>query len=124
MSFNNATFTGNLGRDAERKQVGDSTVCNFSVAVSYRKKGEEHTMWVECALWGKRAEAGGVSEYLTKGKQVLVSGPVELDSYEGKPKLKLMVNEIQLLGGKDDSKPKQETKKTANPTEHNPFENQ
>lgn len=118
-SFNNATFTGNLGKDAERRQVGDQTVCNFSIAVNGRN---DSVMWVECALWGKRAEAGGVTEYLTKGKSVLVSGPVELDSYDGKPKLKLRVNELQLLGGgsdKADGK-KTETKKS-NPSEENPF---
>lgn len=121
MSYNNCTFTGNLGRDAERREVNGKTVCNFSVAVNNNRTDE--TMWVECALWGERAKAGGVTEYLTKGKQVLVSGPVTLDSYEGKPKLKLMVNEIQLLGdpaGKQESK-KQESKPAADPAEKNPF---
>lgn len=125
MSFNQATFTGNLGGDAERKQVGDTTVCNFSLAVNQKRKGEEVTLWIRCALWGKRAEAGGVTDYLTKGKQVLVSGPIELEEYtlqngEKRTSVKLDVREIQLLGGgekKPDSKP--ETK--ANPTERNPF---
>lgn len=125
MSFNNATFTGNLGADAERRVVGDQTVCNFSVAVNQRRKGEEVTLWVRCALWGKRAEAGGVTDYLTKGKQVLVSGPIDLEEYEAngvkRTSIKLMVNEVQLLGGGSEQK-KTETKKPAgDPAEKNPF---
>jgi single-strand DNA-binding protein len=130
MSFNQAMFIGNLGSDATRNVVGDSTVCNFSIAVNIKKKGVEEVMWIRCALWGKRAEAGGVSEYLTKGKQVMVQGPVDIEEYTNKEtgevrrSLRVMVNEIQLLGGapaaaKQESKPKAAPK--ADPTEENPF---
>lgn len=131
MSFNQATFTGNLGQDATRNKVGDQTVCNFSIAVNVRKgKDKEEVLWVRCAFWGKRAEAGGVTDYLSKGKQVLVSGPVDIEEYttkdgEVRRNLRVNVQEIQLLGGGSDkpaSKP--ETKPAADPAEVNPFARQ
>ncbi len=125
MSFNQATFIGNLGQDAERRTVGEQTVCNFSIAVNRKVKGEETVQWIRCALWGKRAEAGGVTEYLTKGKAVLVQGPVDIEEYtlkdtgEVRRNLRVNVNELQLLGGtREDSKP---AAPKADPTTKNPF---
>jgi single-strand DNA-binding protein len=133
MSFNQAMFIGNLGQDATRNVVGDSTVCNFSIAVNIKKKGVEEVLWVRCALWGKRAEAGGVTEYLTKGKQVMVQGPVDIEEYTNKESgevrrsLRVMVNELQLLGGAGErSQPQQREQRReqpkADPVSKNPFE--
>jgi single-strand DNA-binding protein len=124
MSFNQATFIGNLGQDATRNKVGDQTVCNFSIAVNKKTKDKEETLWIRCALWGKRAESG-VVDYLTKGKQVLVMGPVDIEEYttkdgEVRRNLRVNVNEISLLGG-GDGKTRQESKPKADPTEENPF---
>jgi single-strand DNA-binding protein len=128
MSFNQATFIGNLGQDATRNQVGESTVCNFSIAVNVKKKGVEETLWVRCALWGKRAESG-VVDYLTKGKQVLVQGPVDIEEYtvketgEVRRNLRINVNEIQLLGGgaQASNTPKVAAAPKGNPVDENPF---
>src|SRR6478736_4051626 len=43
-----ATIIGNLGRDAETKTVGGTTVTSFSVASSTKVKGEDATNWVTC----------------------------------------------------------------------------
>jgi hypothetical protein len=47
MSFNQATFIGNLGQDATRNKVGDQTVCNFSIAVNKKTKDKEETLWIQ-----------------------------------------------------------------------------
>ena len=67
----NGLFT--LGRDAESRQVGDSTVCNLALAYNYWQKGADQkpTQWIEAALWGRQAEA--LAPYLLKGKQVACS---------------------------------------------------
>lgn len=105
----NLTIAGNLGKDAELRQVnganGATSVANFSVAVKTSKKdqdGKPVTEWVECSLWGKRAEA--LAQYLTKGTVVSISGEPKASHYstqnnEVRSKLTLTVGELTLLGG-------------------------
>lgn len=100
--MNLLTIAGALGADARTNTVGENTVANFPVAVNQRIKGEDVTTWVDCAIWGKRAEA--LAPHLTKGSKVTVSGSVSADSYEKNgqtiAKLKLFVQEVTLQGGK------------------------
>lgn len=103
MSLNVWTGTGHLGQDAEVKQAGTSTVCNFSVATKAGFGEKAQTIWLDCALWGKQAESA-LPGYLVKGQQVAVSG--ELSTFEatnGKTYLKLRCNSVDLIGKKDDS---------------------
>lgn len=103
--MNLGVFTGNLGRDAEvRYTKGGTAVLSFSIAVKHGYGDNSGTMWVSCALFGKRAE-GKVVEYLTKGQQVVVSGEVSLNEYQNsegqtKTKLQLKVDNLDLVGGK------------------------
>ena len=73
-------FAGYLGRDAETKFMpsGDP-VANFSIGVSTGTKDQQKTLWVDCALFGKRAEALG--QYLVKGTPVTVCGDVDIRTY-------------------------------------------
>lgn len=101
------TITGNLGKDAEVKSFGQSTVCNFTVANKVGFGEKEQTLWVDCALWGKQAESK-LPEHLKKGQQVAVSG--ELSTFEaesGKTYLKLRCNSVTLVGGKSEGSPQQ-----------------
>jgi single-stranded DNA-binding protein len=47
-----ATVAGRLGADAQMREVGGEDLCEFSVAVDERVKGEKRTTWVRCTLWG------------------------------------------------------------------------
>lgn len=103
--MNNITVAGQLGRDCEIKQLnsGDS-VANFSVADSAgRDKG---TIWWNCELWGKRADA--LSQYLVKGQAVAVSGSITEQEWTDKDgnkrkNMKIRVADIALLGGRKES---------------------
>lgn len=104
--MNSLQIAGRIGRDAEIKklQSGDQ-LCEFSVAVSERKKGEDVTLWVRCALFGDRAEK--LAQYLTKGTPVAVTGRAGVSAWQGKDggiqcALELAVNNITLLGSKAD----------------------
>lgn len=103
MSHNRAEFIGNIGSDARIAQVGDQSVANFSIAVNEKRKGEETTTWVRCALWGKLVDA--IGSYLVKGKQVMVAGPIRIEEYtlkesgEVRRELSVRVSDIVLLGG-------------------------
>lgn len=103
-----ATISGNLGGNAETKQVGTDSVTTFSVASSRKVKGEEKTTWARCNLWGKRGEA--LSQYLTKGTPVTVIGDLSTSQYEKdgttRFSLDIRVSDIKLQGStKHDEKP-------------------
>lgn len=109
--MNNITIAGQLGKDAEQRFLpnGDA-VASFSVADSQGK--DKPTIWWNCSLFGKRAEA--LTQYLTKGQAVTVSGNVTQREYMDKDGNKrtamdVRVNDIALQGGKRDEAPRQAT---------------
>ena len=92
-SYSNLTICGHLGRDAKTKEVGSTSVTEFSVAVTTKKKKDEITTWYNCALWGSRGE--NLAQYLTKGTAVIVGGEFVARPYtskDGAEKLSLNIN--------------------------------
>lgn len=105
---NKVIIIGNLGRDPELKftQSGKA-VCNFSVAVTEKRKENENTEWFNVVAWEKLAEICG--EYLQKGKQVYIEGRLQTREWEDKEGNKRTTVEIvaytmQMLGGREESK--------------------
>lgn len=100
--MNNWTITGKLGRDCNVNDVNGSKVCNFVVAVKSGFGDKQQTLWVDCAIWGKKAESR-LPEFLRKGQQVAVSGEVGTREYEKdgvkNTVLTLRVIDIDLVGG-------------------------
>ena len=97
--MNVITFTGNLGKDAERKSMNDGTaVLRFSVADSQGK--DKPAIWWNCDLYGKRAES--LAQYMVKGQQVTVTGTVSEREYEGKKYMSVRVNDLALQGARPD----------------------
>jgi single-strand DNA-binding protein len=106
--MNVLTIAGNIGKDPRLGSVngknGPTSVLNFAVAVRKQQKGQDGkplTLWVDCALWGNRAEA--LSQYLAKGSKVTVTGEADVSTYQANdgttmPKLTLRVAEITLMG--------------------------
>ena len=99
----NLTAHGNLGRDPELKEVGSSQVASFSIAA---RTGKDQTTWIDCSVWGKRAET--VMSYLHKGDRVTVVGSGRVrtfdkkDGSEGKS-LELNVSDFTLPAKTDKS---------------------
>lgn len=113
MSINKWYGTGNLGGDPELKSTqGGTPVLTFSIAVNERiKKGdnwEDYTNWVDCVLYGKRAES--LSRILHKGTKVAVEGKWHQNRWEkdGKKHSRWEVNvsEIELMS-RDEQEPQQ-----------------
>jgi single-strand DNA-binding protein len=100
--MNVLTVTGNLGKDAQARNVNGTAVANFSVAVRSGYGDKEQTIWVDCALWGKQAESK-LMDYLVKGQQVAVSGEMGTREHEGKTYITMRVNAIDLIGKKGDA---------------------
>lgn len=101
--MNVITVAGNLGRDAELRHApsGDA-VCQFSVADNQGK--DKEAIWWRCNLWGKRAEA--LSQYLTRGTSVTVSGSVSERKWTDKDgqervSMEIRVAEVALQGSRE-----------------------
>lgn len=103
-------FTGHLGRDSEVKYAPSGTaICSFPVAVKTGYGQNEKTTWVQCALFGKRAE-GELPKYLVKGAQVCITGEVSLNEWQAqdgtnKAAIRVAVDKLDLIGGKPQSAP-------------------
>ena len=109
--MNNWNITGNLGKDCEMASTQNGTaVCKFSVAVKSGYGDNAKTNWVNCRLYGKRAE-GQLPSYLLKGQQVAINGELELAEWESNgvenKALMLKVEGLDLIGSKQDGAPQQ-----------------
>lgn len=114
--MNKYIFTGNLTKDCRTATTpAGKAVCNFTVAVTDGYGDHEKTEFVDCAMFGKRAE-GKLPGYLVKGQKVLVEGRPTLNKreHEGKfyANINVFVGEIELVGNKgggERSEPQAET---------------
>lgn len=98
--------TGNLGKDAVKREHDGNTVLSFSLA-SRRYDGqakEDVTDWVDVSFWGKRGDK--LAQYLTKGSRVAVRGQLWQREYEHNGQrrfaLTLRADDVELLGSKDE----------------------
>lgn len=96
---------GRLTRDCELKYTASGfAVCNFSIANNYsRKEGDgykEYTNFFDVEIFGKLGES--LSKYLTKGKQVIISGELRQERWEKegtqRSRIKINANYVQLVG--------------------------
>lgn len=100
-----------IGNDPEQKFTGDGTsIVSFNGAVDSGFGDKKVTTWIRYSLFGKRGES--VYPYLAKGNQVAVSGELANRKWvdkEGQDRysLEVRVNELTLIGGKQD-KPAQQ----------------
>jgi single-strand DNA-binding protein len=112
-----------LGRDAEVRQAGQTTVANFPAAVDVGFGDNKSTLWLDCALFGKRAE-GALVQYLTKGTQIVVEGEINLRQYQKQDgtygaAVTLKVQDLTLVGGQSEG-----GQKSQQPQRQQPAQNQ
>lgn len=100
-SLNKAMIIGRLGQDPDVRYTQSNTaVANLSVATSERykdKQGEwkENTEWHRVVAWGRLAEI--CQEYLKKGSQVYIEGPIQTRKWEDKEGRTRYTTEIKAL---------------------------
>jgi single-strand DNA-binding protein len=107
-SFNQVTLMGNLTRDPElRTTPNGQSVCSFSLALNRSYKGadgnwQEATDYVDVTAWGPLGER--VSQYVTKGRPVLVSGRLQSRAWEQdgqkRSKVEVVAQDVTFLGGR------------------------
>ncbi len=112
-SFNKVILVGNLTRDPEVRYIpSGSAVTDIGLAINrtwFDKASntrKEDTTFVDVTLWGRTAEIAG--EYLSKGKQVLIEGRLQLDTWDDREtgkkrsKLKVIGEQMTMLGSRGD----------------------
>jgi single-strand DNA-binding protein len=112
-SYNRVILLGNLTRDPQvRYTPGGTAVADIGLAVNrtwfdkQTNTRKEDVTFVDVTLWGRTAEVAG--EYLAKGRQVLIEGRLQLDTWQDKEsgqnrsKLKVIAEQMTMVGGRGD----------------------
>jgi single-strand DNA-binding protein len=113
-NLNKVFLIGNLTADPELRYTPNGTaVADLRLAVNRRftsKEGEqkEETAFVDVVVWQRQAE--NCSQYLSKGRSVMVEGRLKLDSWENqqgekRSKLRVVGENVQFLGGRPQERP-------------------
>jgi len=100
---------GNLTADPELRYTPNGTaVADLRMAVNREfssKEGERksETLFVDVVTWARTAE--NCSQYLSKGRPVMVEGRLKLDTWENqqgekRSKIRVVAENVQFLGGK------------------------
>lgn len=109
MAINSVNLVGNLTRDPELKYTSSGTArTRFTIAVNriwYNDAGEkqEDVSFIPIIAWAKTGE--NCANYLSKGRQVAVSGYLRMISFTGddgerRNISEVIAREVQFLGGK------------------------
>jgi single-strand DNA-binding protein len=109
-SVNQVILMGNLTRDPELRQTpSGQSVVSFSLALNRAYKDQsgdwqEATDYIDVVAWGPLAER--VSQYVTKGRRVLVQGRLQSRSWEQdgqkRSKVEVLANDVTFLDGRGD----------------------
>lgn len=110
--LNQFCCTARLTRDPEtRFLANEKCVASIGLAIgnSYTKDGTKHdeVVFLDAEAWGRLGEICG--QYLTKGKQVALSGRLKQDTWEDKngggkrSKIKLVIDSMTMLGSKPET---------------------
>ena len=104
--FNKVVLMGNLTRDPElRTTPTGQNVCSFSLAVNRTWRNadgeqQEAVDFIDCNAWGKPGEI--ISQYMQKGRAILVSGRLQQRSWEQdgqkRSKVEVVVEDFNFVG--------------------------
>ena len=95
--INKVVLLGRLTKDPElRYAAGSGTaVCRFTVAINRQFKKDE-TDFINCVAFGKTGET--IAQYITKGRQIAVTGSIRTGSYESNSGEKRYTTDVVLDG--------------------------
>lgn len=101
--MNKVILIGRLTKDPELRFAAGSgnAVCRFTLAVTRPFKKDE-TDFINCIAFGKTGET--ITQYLTKGKELAISGSIRTGSYDSKTGNKVyttdvVIDSFEFIGG-------------------------
>ena len=91
--INKVVLLGRLTKDPElRYAAGSGTaVCRLTVAINRQLKKDE-TDFINCVAFGKAGET--IAQYITKGRQIAITGSIRTDSYDAKDGTKRYTTDV------------------------------
>ena len=104
--MNKVILVGRVVRDSELSCIASTSTpkMSFSIAVERNYQKDKHNTkvdFINCEQLGKHIE--NLCQYVTKGKQILVEGELNIDNYEkdGEKRsfTKVKVDRLEFLGG-------------------------
>ena len=119
MSVNKVILVGRLGKEPDvKKLTNGESVTNVTLATSENWKDksgqkQEKTEWHNLVFYRQLAEIAG--QYLSKGSQIYIEGKLQTRKWQTKDgqdryTTEVIVNEMQMLGGKSVGQQFQESK--------------
>jgi single-strand DNA-binding protein len=128
-SLNKCLFIGNVTRDPEIKYMASGeAVCNLSIACneSWKDKAgakQERVEYVNIVAYRKLAEI--IGEYVKKGSSLYVEGKMQTRKWEAKDgtdrySTEIIIDQMQMLGGKGSSSDAVHETRTSANTEQTP----
>ena len=105
--LNEVIVSGRLTRDSELRHTPNGTAVTDVIVASNRiwskdSDRQEETTFVDITIWGKQAES--LTEYLVKGRHIMVVGRLKLNKWEAedgakRSKLTMVAEKINLTPG-------------------------
>lgn len=91
--MNKVVLIGRLTKDPSLKFQSNSglAICRFTLAISRQFKKDE-TDFINCIAFNKQGET--IAQYLTKGRQLAVTGNIRTGSYEGQDGVKRYTTDV------------------------------
>lgn len=97
------TAVGKLGDNCKVEYVGQNNtpVIKMSVAVTIKKTGQDkQTIWLSCSWFGRVAQSNYI-DYLTKGREIFLSGEITSTNVgqNGKAYINVNIHNAKLTSG-------------------------
>lgn len=105
---NNVTMIGNLTRDPELREVNDTFVCDFGLAINNEYSQNDETCFVDVTAWGRQAQ--NCDEYLESGDPIYLEGRLKYEKWDSDGKThsrhKIVASTVNFLhGGNGEAEP-------------------
>lgn len=125
--MNKVVLLGRLTADPQLKYAAGSgtAICRFTVAINRQFKKDE-TDFINCVAFGKTGET--ITQYLTKGRQIAVTGSIRTSSYAAQDGTKryttdVAVESFEFIGSASDSNGNSYSRNSDDSTWGTPAEN-
>ena len=110
--MNSLNIIGNLTTDPTVRATAQGiTVCDFTVAVNRRQKGDQEADFFRVTAWRQLGE--NCSRFLAKGRKVAVRGPVSARTYTAKDgstrvSLEVTAEDVEFLYSRNEQEMREE----------------
>ena len=110
--MNSLNIIGNLTNDPTVRATAQGiTVCDFTVAVNRRQKGDQEADYFRVTAWRQLGEH--CSRFLSKGRKVAVRGPVSARTYTAKDgstrvSLEVTAEDVEFLSPRNEQEMREE----------------